>query len=158
MPSRRQHLQNLDEIEKSLELAKGTIVSEGIIGNLKGALFELLVALGFRAVGYDTTLQKIVRKPDEDEKFEIDVVAMRGHANCKLVECKGRNADYEECRDDVERHFFNRCRAAADPFGWNVKEQYSEVEAVYVTSGKLDSAAAAYAALHAQESRHLLLP
>ena len=136
---------SLDEIEGSLELAKGTIVSGGLIGNLKGALFELLVALAFRAEGYDTTLQKIVRKLDENEEYEIDVVAVRGDATCKLVECKGRKSTYSECREDVERHFFNRCRAAADAYGWNVTDLYNTVEAMYVTSGKLDADAASYA-------------
>lgn len=137
--------ENLDEIEKSLELTKGTIVSEGFVGNLKGTLFELLVALGFRAAGYDTTLQKIIRKPDEGEEFEVDIVAQRGHATCKLIECKGHHADYEESREEVERHFFNRCRAAADAFGWSVTDLYQDVEAIFVTSGKLDAEAAAYA-------------
>jgi len=137
--------QNLDAIEESLALTNGTIMSEGFIGNLKGALFELLVALGFRATGYDTTLQKIVRRLGENEEFEIDVVARRGDATCKLLECKGRHSEYEECQDDVERHFRDRCRAAADAYGWNVKDLYGEVEAIFITSGRLDSKAAAYA-------------
>ncbi len=137
--------EDLDEIEKSLELTKGTIVSDGVIGNLKGALFELLIALGYRAAGYDTVLQKIIRKPDEGEEFEVDVVARQGDDKCELIECKGRHADYRECQADVERHFFNRCRAAADPYGWNVTDLYESVEAVYVTSGELDPEATEYA-------------
>jgi hypothetical protein len=138
--------ESLNDIEKSLELTKGTIISEGFVGNLKGALFELLVALGFRAAGYDTTLQKIIRKPDEGEEYEVDVVAMRGDSTCKLLECKGSHADYEENKEDVERHFFNRCRAAADAFGWDVTERYDEVHAIFITSGKLHPKAASYAA------------
>ena len=137
--------ENLDEIEKSLKLANGTIISEGFVANLTGALFELIVALGFRAAGYDTTLQKIVRKPDQGEEYEVDVVALRADSMCKLLECKGRHAKYEESKDDVERHFHNRCRAAADNYGWNVTELYDEVEAVYITSGTFTADAVAYA-------------
>lgn len=105
----------------------------------------MLVALGFRAAGYDTTLQKIVRKLDEGEEFEVDIVALRGHSTCKLLECKGRHAGYEEGQEEIQRHFHNRCRAAADVFGWNVTDLYAEVEAVFITSGKLAPDAAAYA-------------
>jgi hypothetical protein len=60
------------------------------------------------------------------------------------VESKGRHAEYGESRDDVERHFFNRCRAAADAYGWNVTEAYDQVEAIYVTSGRFTDDATAY--------------
>lgn len=144
--------ESLDEIEHSLKLANGTVVSEGFIGNLTGALFELLIALGFRAAGFDTTLQKTVRKPDQDEEFEVDVVALRGESNCKLIECKGRHAEYEETEEDVKRHFHNRCRAAADAYGWNVTDLYEEVEAVYITSGGFSAEALTYA--NATKSSH----
>ena len=136
--------ENLGNIEQSLALTQGTIIDEGLLGNLKGALFELLVALGFRASGYDTTLQKKIRKPDEDEEYEIDVVAVKGEVLCKLVECKGRHKEYRESREDVERHFFNRCRAAADPYGWNVTHCYKNTEAIYITSGRFSEDAVAY--------------
>lgn len=137
--------EGLSDIEKALHLASGTIISDGFVGNIKGALFELLVALAYRAAGFDTTLQKMIRKPDEDEEFEVDVVATKADAKCKLVECKGRHSRYTESRDDVERHFHNRCRAAADPLGWDVNERYKEVEAVYITSGTFDEQAIDYA-------------
>ncbi|WP_437228900.1 hypothetical protein SH661x_001146 [Planctomicrobium sp. SH661] len=86
-----------------------------------------------------------IRKPDEDEEFEIDVVAVKGETLCKLVECKGRHAKYVESREDVERHFFNRCRAAADPYGWNVTSGYKKIEAIFITSGQYSPEAAIYA-------------
>ena len=137
--------ESLDDIEKSLELSSGTAFSEGFVGNITGTLFELIIALGFRANGYDTTLQKVVRMLNE--KYEVDVVAVRGPM-CKLIECKGRHADCEESREDVERHFENRCRAAADPLGWDVTERHDDVEAIYITSGKFSSEAASYAKSH----------
>jgi hypothetical protein len=136
--------QNLDEIEQSLVLTKGTVASEGLLGNLKGALFELIVALGLRADGYDTTLQKMVRRPDVGEEFEIDIVATRSESLCKLFECKGRREGYTERRHEIERHFNNRCRAASDPFGWNVTAGYKAVEAIFVSTGALDEDAENY--------------
>ncbi|WP_437228898.1 hypothetical protein SH661x_001144 [Planctomicrobium sp. SH661] len=53
--------ENLCNIEKALAITHGTVIDEGLLGNLKGALFELLVAMGFRASGFDTTLQKKIR-------------------------------------------------------------------------------------------------
>lgn len=138
----------LDEIEKSLELTKGTVADDGLLGNLKGTLFELLIALALRTEGFDTTLQKIIRKLDEDVQYEVDVTAIRGQSLCRLVECKGRHADYKETPVDIQRHFHNRCKVASDPFGWNVTELYDKVEAVFVTSGQLDHEAARYANEH----------
>jgi hypothetical protein len=136
----------LDDIEHSLKLAEGTVAPEGLIGNLKGTLFELLVALGYQADGFDTTLQKRIRKPDEDEEFELDVVARRGESLCKIIECKGRRRGYTESVDDVKRHFLNRCRAASDAFGWYVTDRYDQVEAIYITSGVFSDEAHEYAA------------
>ncbi|QDT47358.1 hypothetical protein Pan258_13920 [Symmachiella dynata] len=138
--------ENLDDIENSLKLTQSTLISDGFIGNLKGALFELLIALLYRTLGHDTILQKIVRKPDEGKEYEIDVVARIGDAKCLLIECKGRHSGFEESKAEVKRHFHDRCRTAADAYGWNVTDHYENVEAVFITSGKLDSDAAAYAA------------
>lgn len=134
----------LDEIEKSLELAKGTTVDEGLLGNLKGTLFELLIALALRAEGFDTTLQKTVQDSNEKKSYEIDVVAVRS-TSCKLVECKGRHSDYLEDSGSIRRHFENRCRAASDSNGWNVTKLYGDVDAEFITSGNLDAEATSYA-------------
>ncbi|MHC4878784.1 MAG: hypothetical protein ACYTGL_20230 [Planctomycetota bacterium] len=136
----------LDDIERSLKLAEGTVAPDGLVGNLKGTLFELLVALGYQAAGFDTTLQKRIRKPDADEEFEVDIVARRGESLCKIIECKGRRRGYQESIDDVRRHFLNRCRAASDPYGWYVTDRYETVEAIYITSGDFSDKAREYAA------------
>ena len=44
--------ESLKNIEESLVLAEGTVAAEGLLGNLKGALFELVVAFGFRAARF----------------------------------------------------------------------------------------------------------
>ena len=104
----------------------------------------MLVALGWKLQGFDVTLQKHIRNSLGDE-FEVDVVAIRG-SECKLLECKGRHAEYLESVDDLERHFKLRCEAASDEYGWDVCNLHQNVEAIYVTSGGASPDAAAYAA------------
>lgn len=133
------------ELEDTLSLANSTELNEGIIGNLKGALFELIIALGWRSLGYDVVMQKIVQATEEVEEYEIDVVSIRGDNVCRLIECKGRHAEYAESKDEVERHFKKRCKAAADPYGWNVTNRYATVEALFVTTGTLSKWAREYA-------------
>ncbi|WP_428307957.1 restriction endonuclease [Lacipirellula sp.] len=137
------------QIEKTLSIASGTILGEGVVGNLKGALFELIVALAWRAAGYEVTLQKGIRSNEDGNEYEVDVVAIRGN-ECKLIECKGRHATYQESVAEVQRHFVNRCKAAADKYGWNVTGHYSTVEALFITSGQLDLDADAYATANAK--------
>jgi len=111
-------VESLDDIEASLELGESTKSdNEGLIGNLKGTLFEVIVALAYRATGSDVTLQKRIRRLDEDEEYEVDVVASTGDTKCTLVEAKGRHSAYLEAKDEVERQFELRCRAAADEYG-----------------------------------------
>jgi Holliday junction resolvase-like predicted endonuclease len=135
----------VDEIEEVLAAAASTAGSDGLVGNLKGALFELMVALLLRAQGYDIVLQKRVRKPDEDIDLEIDIVATRGESECLLVECKGRHREYTDNEDELKRHFHDRCKAASDPYGWDVVRRYGEVKAVFVTTGKLSKKADQFA-------------
>lgn len=134
--------EQLQDIKESLAIADGTVDSGGLIGNLKGSLFEFLIALAWRMDGYDTTLQKAIRNSAGDE-FEVDVVAIRGKS-CKLIECKGRHATHRESKAELSRHFEDRCEAAADVYGWNVTKHYQSVEAVFVTSGELEDDAKAY--------------
>ena len=134
--------EQIDAIRDTLAIADGTIDQQGLVGNLKGTLFEFLIALAWKVAGYDITLQKVVRRMPYDE-YEIDIVAIRS-GQCKLIECKGHHAGYRESKDEVERHFANRCEAAADPYGWDVTKLHKEVEALFVTSGELDNDAQEY--------------
>lgn len=135
--------EQIDTIGNTLAIAAGTVDDWGLVGNLKGTLFEFLIALAWKMDGYDVTLQKIVRRMPHDE-YEIDVVAIRS-GRCKLIECKGHHAEYRESQEVLARHFENRCEAAADPYGWNVTKLYDDVEAIFVTSGELDNDAQEYA-------------
>ncbi|NOY43646.1 MAG: restriction endonuclease [Planctomycetes bacterium] len=136
--------EKISDIENALSLASGTIIDEGIIGNLKGALFELIVALAWKVEGYDVTLQKKVLHKEDGEQFEIDIVAVKGDV-CKLIECKGHHADYQEGKEEIKRHFSKRCKAAADKYGWDVTENYKSVNALFITSGELNKEAQKYA-------------
>jgi len=51
----------IKEIGETLAIAAGTVDDWGLVGNLKGTLFEFLIALAWKAAGYDVTLQKVVR-------------------------------------------------------------------------------------------------
>ncbi|QDV73638.1 restriction endonuclease [Botrimarina mediterranea] len=135
----------LTKLEDTLALARGTEINDGIIGNLKGALFELIVALAWRSQGFEVVIQKMVQSKEDLQEYEIDVVCIKADQVCKLIECKGRHAGYEESRDDVERHFASRCKASADPYGWDVTGGYANVEALFITTGVLSPEARAYA-------------
>lgn len=137
---------SLKNIEDCLSLAENTIVREdGLISNLKGTMFELLVALGFRAAGFDVVLQKKIKRLDTGQEFEVDILATKGDDVCKIVECKGRHIKYAESRDDIKRHFIDRCRSVADPLGLNVVNRYKIVEAIYITSGTFSDDAIEFA-------------
>lgn len=126
------------KISDLLELSKEAPLEDGLIGNLRGAIFELIVAMYYRNLGYDITLQKFVRKPDEQLEFEIDVVAVKADKQAILAECKGRSSGTVEDSDEIKRHFGKRLSAATDPFGWNVTDLYDRVDAVFITLGNVD--------------------
>ena len=133
----------ITNIEETLAIAAGTVDDLGLVGNLKGTMFELLIALAWKSNGYDIVLQKVIRN-SRDEEFEIDVVAIRG-SECKLVECKGHHAAYREGEDELIRHFEKRCEAAADVYGWDITGRHDHIEALFCTSGQLDDDATTYA-------------
>ena len=135
--------EQIGEIEKALAIASGTVDDWGIVGHLKGTLFEFLIALAWKVAGWDVKMQKALRRMPNDE-YEIDVFAVRG-SQCKLIECKGHHAEYRECKEEVARHFDDRCEAAADTYGWDITNRYDDVEAIFVTSGELDEEAREYA-------------
>jgi|GEM_PF-1926329 len=135
---------NLNNIETSLKLAQDPKIDEGLLGNIKGALFELIIALTYRSIGYDTTLQKKIKGTISPKTYEIDVVAIRGGTECKLIECKGRHRGYQENAGDLARHFDSRCQTASDEYGWNITQLYKNVEAIYITSGSFSPEARSY--------------
>ncbi len=136
---------DIESVEQGLKIADVHSELNGLIGNIKGDLFEVMTALAHRSQGYDTILKKAIRDTVTFEEYEIDVVAVRGENECLLLECKGRKEGYSEEKESLERHFCNRCKVAADESGWNVVDKYKTVKAVYITTGKLSKKAQVYA-------------
>lgn len=137
--------QNLDSIEKALNISGSIEEKDGIFGCIKGDLFEVMTSLAYRSDGYDTTLQKKITSYSTAEDFEIDVVAKKGEKECLLIECKGRNLSEEENEEQIKRHFEDRCRVASESYGWDVTNQFKKVEAVYFTTDVKSSIPSKYA-------------
>lgn len=133
---------NVAKLTDFLESTVNEDLGDGVLGNMKGAIFELVVALYYKNEGYDVTLQKSVRKVDDKNAYlEIDVVASKLAKHLILVECKGRTKNSLESQTEIDRHFQQRLPAACDEFGWNATEHYSRVDAVFVTTGNLPDSA-----------------
>lgn len=124
---------NIEEIEKALSLTEISSENEGLLGNIKGDLFEIMVGFAYRSEGYDITFKKNVTDEKEQE-YEIDVVAKKGQ-ECFMIECKGRaNMRKDEHLTEIERHFQDRTRTATLPYGWDITGEYSNARAIYITT------------------------
>ena len=75
---------------------------EGTAGNLRGVLFELIVAYLARidAVSIDLAIQ--ARDPDTGKSAEIDVLKIPSKAACVCIECKGKGPSGEVALEEVE--------------------------------------------------------
>ena len=135
----RQDAQTVDSLEKAHSISKGLVAKDGVFGCIKGDLFEVMTALAYRCNGYQTTLQKKITSPVTGEDFEIDVVASKVEKECLLIECKGRNLSEQENREELKRHFEDRCKVASEVCGWDVTRQYEKVHAIYLTTGRESS-------------------
>ena len=130
--------QNLDSIEKALSISGSSVEKDGIFGNIKGDLFEVMTSLAY-CPEYSTTLQKKIKSGLTGEDFEIDVVAIDGEKTCLLLECKGRNLSEEENKIEIKRHFEERCEVASETHGWDITNRYNKVEAIYFTTSEESS-------------------
>ncbi len=130
--------QNLDSIEKALSISGSSVEKDGIFGNIKGDLFEVMTSLAYRSE-YSTTLQRKIKSVLTGEDFEIDVVAIDGEKTCLLLECKGRNLSEEENKIEIKRHFEDRCEVASETCGWDITNRYNKVEAIYFTTSEESS-------------------
>lgn len=135
---------SLEKLTSSLGLSDEIEIDDALKSNIKGDLFELIVAMAYKHIGYSTIMKKLVTIKSELLTYEIDVVATKGEAECLIVECKGRNKDCLEAVEEIQKHFGERCRAAADEAGWNVVNLFKVVKAIFITTGNLGSDAEAY--------------
>src|SRR6202008_2694314 len=100
---------------------------------LRGDLFELIVAIGYKKAGYETRLQLVIPLPVEAHHYTLDVQASKG-GTAKLVECKGRKRGNTEGINEIKRHFEERSQAAVNEYGLNLRKHFSEVSSVFVTT------------------------
>ena len=93
---------NPSRIEELLRDLKGI---EGREGNLRGALFEMIVGHLVREVeGYSSIdIGKIVHDPKTGKPAEIDVLGVKGHQQCWVYECKGHQAGYRVSSDEIKK-------------------------------------------------------
>lgn len=132
---------SLKKITGALEMSEQPGITDGLVGNLRGAIFELIVALYYRNQGYDVTLQKLVRYPGAPpSEMEIDIVAVKSDKIAILVECKGRTKGVSEDSKEISRHFNERLTAACDSFGWDITRRYNRIDAVFISLGVVSSA------------------
>ena len=76
---------------------------EGEAGNLRGALFELIVAFLVRLVdGNSIDIGKVVRDPETGERAEIDVLRLKENQEFWAYECKARSPTGTVGRREVE--------------------------------------------------------
>ena len=76
---------------------------EGAASQLRGSLFEFLVAdIARKTISADIRMNRLF-KLETGEKVEADVIAAKLHQSVTLIECKGHNPEVEIPDEEVER-------------------------------------------------------
>lgn len=92
--------------EQLIQLLDDLRALEGEAGNLRGALFEMIVAFLVRAVdGNNIDIGKVVRDPETGERAEIDVLRIKANQEFWAYECKARAPAGTVGRREVEEWF-----------------------------------------------------
>ena len=78
---------------------------EGAAGNLRGVLFELIVAYLARIDAVSVDLAIAARDPKTGKSAEIDVRKIPTNAACVCIECKGKGPGGEVALEEVEDWF-----------------------------------------------------
>lgn len=117
---------------------------EGAATNLRGALFEYLVAeLVRQTISTNVMLNKIFRDETGKEAAEVDVLAVEGKRAIYFIECKGYQLSGTIKDDDVERWLTKRIplirQKALNHPEWKSLEMHFE----FWTTGRLSEAAEA---------------
>jgi len=82
---------------------------EGAANNLRGALFELIVADLVRTVeGGRVRINHIVRDTRTEDKAEIDVLLEQEHRKLTVIECKGYQPSTQIDAQEIEKWLTNR--------------------------------------------------
>ena len=92
--------------EQLIRLLDDLRALDGEAGNLRGALFEMIVAFLVRAVdGNNIDIGKVVRDPETGERAEIDVLRIKENQECWIYECKARSAHGTVGQDEIHEWF-----------------------------------------------------
>ncbi|BEV17794.1 AsnC family protein [Herbaspirillum sp. DW155] len=145
-------LERLDEIFTNLKHIEGAAL------NLRGALFEYLVAEYVRTneASTEISMNQVVRD-EMDAKAEVDVLVTHYKKPMRFIECKGYKPGGTVSDNDVERWLNDRIplirRVAAAHPDWRDVDQISELW----TTGKLSERAQAMFAAKQDEVRKFKL-
>jgi hypothetical protein len=75
---------------------------EGAAGNLRGILFELMVAYLVRQDGGSIDMGRKAYDPETGDEADIDILLVKGKDRCVAYECKGKNPDGRVTLEEVE--------------------------------------------------------
>ena len=75
---------------------------EGAAGNLRGILFELMVAYLVRQDGGSIDLGRKAYDPETGEEADIDILLVKSKDRCVAYECKGKSPDGRVTLQEVE--------------------------------------------------------
>ena len=75
---------------------------EGAAGNLRGVLFELIVAYLARIDAVSIDIAIAARDPNTGKSAEIDILKIPSKAACVCIECKGKGPGGEVALEEVE--------------------------------------------------------
>lgn len=109
-----------------------------LFGNLKGDLFELIVAYLFQKRGYNCRLGWQVRAVNGDE-FDVDVQAIKTN-ELSVIECKGYRNNVHVSEAEARQHFLHRFPTARDAALSNSLLQITKFAALFVTSAHFEKA------------------
>ena len=80
--------------DRLIGLLKDLSAIEGAEGNLRGALFEMIVGYLVREVeGHTIDIGEIVYDPESGKAADIDVRRIKEHQECWFYECRARQPD-----------------------------------------------------------------
>ena len=123
---------------------------EGAMANLRGALFEFLVANVMRTKCGNVELNRLIRL-QSGQKVEIDVVAWQPNKLVTLIECKGY-APYSQVPDGEIEDWLTKTIPTAVTYARKAHPDWSNLELRFElwTTGKLSEEAKAFIAEKAE--------
>jgi hypothetical protein len=129
------------------ELFEGFENFQGVFGQLKGKLFELLMAYFFQRHFSDTRLGWQIDNsefPDDRKKevqeFDVDIAAFQD-ADAVIVECKGIKMDGEVAEGEVVKHFTKRLPLARRILLTEKGRPIHKFKAIVITTGGFEDVA-----------------